>query len=165
LICRFFTVSTQPKLSTAQEELPIKIVKPSCRTTITKTQKMTEVRKPGVASPSELLEFVESAGDKLVVIDLRNPDGQVEPEDQSTFTIAALPSDEYRKAARNIVWDRTTNTIPIPDLPKDTPIITHCGGGGRGGMAKDFLQKHGFKNVMNGGGPKVAECWKIYGDK
>jgi rhodanese-related sulfurtransferase len=126
---------------------------------------MTEVRKPGVASPSELLEFVESAGDRLVVIDVRNPDAEVEPEDQLTLAMAALPSGDYRKSAMNIVWDRTTNTIPIPDLPKDTPIITHCGGGGRGGKAKDFLVKHGFKNVMNGGGPTVTECWKIYGDK
>jgi rhodanese-related sulfurtransferase len=126
---------------------------------------MTEERKSGVASPSELREFVKAAGDKLVVIDLRNPDAAVEPGDQKSLAVAPLPSDEYRKSAMHLVWDRTTNSMQIPDLPKDTPIITHCGGGGRGEMAKDLLKKYGFKNVLNGGGPKETECWKEYGDK
>lgn len=31
-------------------------------------------RKAGVASPEELKEFVQKAGEKLVVVDVRNPD-------------------------------------------------------------------------------------------
>ena len=45
------------------------------------------------------------------------------------------------------------------------PVITHCGGGGRGEKAKQYLLANGFKNVVNGGGPEDAECWAIFGDK
>lgn len=55
--------------------------------------------------------------------------------------------------------------MPLPDLPKDTPIITHCGGGGRGQLAKEFLEQHGFQNVLNGGGPKETDCWAEFGHK
>ena len=34
---------------------------------------------------------------------------------------------------------------------KAAPIITHCGGGGRGQKAKDYLDSQGFTNVVNGG--------------
>ena len=45
------------------------------------------------------------------------------------------------------------------------PVITHCGGGGRGQKAKDYLLANGFGNVMNGGGPEDDECWATFGDK
>ncbi|GAX24898.1 hypothetical protein FisN_2Lh169 [Fistulifera solaris] len=122
-------------------------------------------RKPGVASPEELKAFVADAGDRLLVVDLRNPDAVVEPDDQPTFDIAELPSESSRPHAVSLLWDRTTNQMPIPSVPKDTPIITHCGAGGRGQMAKEFLEKHGFVKVINGGGPKDAECWAEFGDK
>jgi rhodanese-related sulfurtransferase len=46
---------------------------------------------------------------------------------------------------------------------KDVPIVTHCGGGGRGQKAKDYLLGLGYTNVVNGGGPKVTELWERFG--
>ena len=124
-----------------------------------------EPRKAGVASPPELRAFVEEAGDSLLVIDVRNPDASVEPGDQKSLAVAALPSDSHRPRARHLIWDRSANSMPLPEVSKDTPIITHCGGGGRGQKAKDFLVKNGFTKVLNGGGPKETDCWKEFGDK
>ena len=56
---------------------------------------------------------------------------------------------------------------PLQDrltMGKDTPIITHCGGGGRGQKAKVFLEAQGFTNVINGGGPQVKPLWEHFGN-
>ena len=123
-------------------------------------------RKAGVSSPEELRDFVAAAGDRLVVVDVRNPNPELEPGDQKSLAVAGLPSAEYRPQAVHLIWDRTSNSMPLPiDKKKDIPIITHCGGGGRGQKAKEFLQANGFTNVLNGGGPKETDCWAEYGDK
>ena len=122
-------------------------------------------RKAGVASPEELKEFVAKAGSKLLVVDVRNPDTSVEPGDQKSIVVAGLPSESSRPQAQHLVYDRNTESMALPDVDKDTPIITHCGGGGRGQKAKDFLMANGFTNVLNGGGPKETECWNEFGDK
>ncbi|KAG7339463.1 hypothetical protein IV203_024833 [Nitzschia inconspicua] len=120
--------------------------------------------RPGVATREELTALVDSAGDKLVVVDLRNPDAAVEPEDQVTLAIAALPSADNRPQAIHAVWDRSNDTMPLDSLetlPKDTPIITHCGAGGRGQKAKEYLQLKGFTNVLNGQ-QKMKTCNGIH---
>ena len=122
-------------------------------------------RKAGVAEPAELHDFVAAAGDKLLVVDVRNPDASVEPGDQKSLAVAALPSETNRPQAMHLIYDRSTESMPLPDVPLDTPIITHCGGGGRGQKAKEFLEKNGFTNVLNGGGPKETDCWAEFGDK
>ena len=122
-------------------------------------------RKAGVSSPEELKAFVEEADDKLLVVDVRNPDASVEPGDQKSLAVAGLPSATERPHAQHLIWDRSTDSMPLPDVPKDTPIITHCGGGGRGQKAKDFLMKNGFTKVLNGGGPKETDCWAEFGSK
>jgi rhodanese-related sulfurtransferase len=125
-------------------------------------------RKSGVASPEELREFVRAAGDSLVVIDVRDPDASVEPGDQKSLAVASLPDPAagVRPAALHLIWDREADAMPLPDgVAKDAPIITHCGGGGRGQKAKDFLQKNGYSKVLNGGGPKETDCWAEFGDK
>eukprot|EP00977_Amphora_coffeiformis_P001678 scaffold316_cov158-Amphora_coffeaeformis.AAC.2 len=124
-----------------------------------------EERKVGVSEPEELRAFVAEAGDSLLVIDVRNPDATIEPGDQKSMAVAALPSASHRPQARHLIWDRNAKSMPLPDVPKDTPIIAHCGGGGRGQLAKDFLQKNGFTKVLNGGGPKETNCWAEYGHK
>eukprot|EP00634_Sargassococcus_sp_CCMP2135_P006465 CAMPEP_0198662434 /NCGR_PEP_ID=MMETSP1467-20131203/47411_1 /TAXON_ID=1462469 /ORGANISM="unid. sp., Strain CCMP2135" /LENGTH=160 /DNA_ID=CAMNT_0044398921 /DNA_START=68 /DNA_END=550 /DNA_ORIENTATION=- len=129
------------------------------------TRTLIEARKEGVAAPEELKEFVAAAGDRILVVDVRNPDAAVEPGDQKSLAVAALPSDSFRLRAVNLVWDRDSDSMPLPDVAKDTPIITHCGGGGRGQLAKDFLLAQGFDNVLNGGGPKETDCWAEFGDK
>jgi rhodanese-related sulfurtransferase len=125
----------------------------------------------GVANPEELQKFVEQAGDRLVVVDLRNPDAEIEPLDQATFQVGPLPNKDetIRPNAINLIWDRTKASMDIPSSlleDKTTPIITHCGAGGRGTMAKEYLeQQYGFTNVINGGGPKDLDNWKVFGEK
>jgi len=127
----------------------------------------TEPRKAGVASPSELRDFVTAAGDKLLVVDARHPDAAVEPGDAKSIAVAGFPDEAktYRPHAVNLPWSRESGSMNLPEAAKDTPIITHCGGGGRGQKAKDYLEKNGFTNVLNGGGPKETDCWAEFGDK
>jgi len=47
----------------------------------------------------------------------------------------------------------------VPDL--NAMIICHCGGGGRGALATESLQKKGYKNVRNMAGGFKA--WKAAG--
>jgi rhodanese-related sulfurtransferase len=123
-------------------------------------------RKGGVSEPEELRAFVEKAGAKLLVVDVRNPDPKKEPGDQKSLAVAPLPSDGVRPQAVHLIWDRDTDSMPLPPTDDlETPIITHCGGGGRGQKAKDFLMTNGFKNVLNGGGPKETDCWAEFGSK
>ena len=126
---------------------------------------MSQQRKAGVASPEELRDFVARAGSQLLVVDVRNPDASVEPGDQKSLAVAALPSEACRPMAKNLIFDRDAKAMPLPDVNKETPIITHCGGGGRGQKAKDYLMANGFTNVLNGGGPKETDCWAEFGDK
>eukprot|EP00568_Trieres_chinensis_P004918 CAMPEP_0183294040 /NCGR_PEP_ID=MMETSP0160_2-20130417/2516_1 /TAXON_ID=2839 ORGANISM="Odontella Sinensis, Strain Grunow 1884" /NCGR_SAMPLE_ID=MMETSP0160_2 /ASSEMBLY_ACC=CAM_ASM_000250 /LENGTH=126 /DNA_ID=CAMNT_0025455269 /DNA_START=115 /DNA_END=495 /DNA_ORIENTATION=+ len=126
---------------------------------------MATERKAGVSSPEELAAFVDSAGERLLVVDVRNPDASVEPGDQKSLAVAGLPSADFRPQAQHLIYNRGSKTMPLPEVPKDTPIITHCGGGGRGQKAKEYLMANGFSNVLNGGGPKETDCWKEFGDK
>ena len=79
-----------------------------------------------------------------------------------------------RPNAINLPYDRVTKSMdlsaveffdgaPMLTQGKETPIITHCGGGGRGQKAKEYLEKNGFTNVINGGGPSVKEHWELFG--
>ena len=80
-----------------------------------------------------------------------------------------------RLRAVNILYDRGSSSMDLSLVPaewieagggKETvPIITHCGGGGRGQKAKEYLEANGFGNVANGGGPEDSECWACFGDK
>jgi len=119
-------------------------------------------RKAGVSSPEELKAFVEKAGDSLLVVDVRNPDADVEPGDQKSLAVAALPSETNRPQAVSLIYDRETISMPLPQVDLDTPIITHCGGGGRGQKAKDFLEANGFTNVLNGGAEPAVDYLKLW---
>ena len=99
----------------------------------------------------------------------------MEPGDVKSLAVAGFPSSnelgegDYRPRAINLPWSRENKDMEIPEglesAAKDVPIITHCGGGGRGQKAKDFLESKGFTNVLNGGGPKETDCWEVYGSK
>ena len=43
--------------------------------------------KAGVSTPSELASFVVDAGSKLLVVDVRHPDPEVEPGDAKSLAI------------------------------------------------------------------------------
>jgi rhodanese-related sulfurtransferase len=119
-------------------------------------------KKPGVASLEEIAKFVEEAGDKLLVVDVRNPDFTKEPGDERSLALTGLPTPETCPQAVSLIWDKDTDSMPLPDISRDTPIITHCGAGARGQKAKVYLQENGFKNVINGGGPRTLVCHRPY---
>ena len=133
-------------------------------------------RKPGVVEPAELSKFVAAAGENLVVVDVRNPDFSVEPGDGKSNEKAPLDAcgTSARPRAINAPFDRTSNSLDLSKLDAlveagggktEVPVITHCGGGGRGQKAKDYLESQGFTNVVNGGGPEDEECWACFGTK
>jgi rhodanese-related sulfurtransferase len=159
---RSFSISQTSFARKTAVHYPFLLHPRSLRTT---SSVLMATQKAGVASPDELKNFVAAAGDSLVVIDTRNPDAASEPGDQKSFAVSGLPSQTHRPQAINLIWDRSSDSMPLPDLEKDTPIITHCGGGGRGQKAKEFLMKNGFTTVINGGGPKETECWNEFGGK
>ena len=138
-----------------------------------------KARKPGVATDAEMTAFLAAADmSKVVVVDTRNPDFEVEPHDlewgepgnAGPIAKSALAGDT-RPQAVNLVYDRPSKSMDLaaldphlcPELGKATPIITHCGGGGRGQKGRLFLEAAGFTNVINGGGPTVPELWEKYG--
>ena len=134
-------------------------------------------RKPGVMPPDELATFVQTAGDKLIVVDVRNRDFSTEPGDGKSNEKAPLAAcgTPARPRAINVLWDRASKSMDITLIPQSlidaggglekVPVITHCGGGGRGQKAKEYLEEAGFKVVANGGGPEDDECWAVFGDK
>lgn len=136
-------------------------------------------RKPGVMEPDELKKFVAQAGDKLIVVDARNTDFEKEPGDKGTHEKAAIPGfgndGSSRPRAVNVPYDRDAKSMDLSKIPVEwieagggkeaVPVITHCGGGGRGQKAKDFLLANGFGNVANGGGPEDDECWELFKNK
>ncbi len=127
-------------------------------------------RKPGVAAPHEIADFVARAGSHLVVVDARGGDA-VEPSAAG----APLPPAPGRPRAISAPLNRATNSLDLQAIPQawiDAAggreklfVITHCGGGGRGQKAKEFLLKHGFNNVINGGGPEDKPCWDEFASK
>ena len=74
-----------------------------------------------------------------------------------------------------MVYDREKSAMDLSLIPQEwieaaggkekVPVITHCGGGGRGQKAKEYLEANGFENVKNGGGPEDDECWAVFGAK
>lgn len=126
---------------------------------------MSTARKPGVAPPSELAAFIIRAGVHLAVVDARAADAASEP----SSSIGPLAPSASRPRAVSAPLDRATGALPLEAIPAawveaaggraNLFVITHCGGGGRGQKAKDFLLKNGFVHVLNGGGPEDAECW------
>jgi len=137
---------------------------------------MAHARKPGVASDDEFERFLSSnRGKTFVVLDARNSDFSVEPTDeQFGGPRGSAPIADCGTSARpnavNCAFDRSANALRDLEVleaktsgDKSTPIITHCGGGGRGQKAKDYLISRGYSNVINGGGPAVEALWKKFG--
>lgn len=114
----------------------------------------------------------------LVAVDTRNPNFTLEPGDEKTNAFAPLAGTVggARLLAVNIPFkNRATNDLDLSMLrirdkssaDRPTFFITHCGGGGRGQKAKDYLISQGYaaERVLNGGGPEDTECWAEFGDK
>ena len=82
-----------------------------------------------------------------------------------TLLIDVRDPDEYQEGhihgAKN--FSRGTVELEIEEAAPDlsTPIITHCGGGGRSALAADSLQRMGYTNVKSMAGGFKA--WKAAG--
>ena len=82
-----------------------------------------------------------------------------------TLLVDVRDPDEWEEGhipgAKN--FSRGTVELEIEGAARDlsTPIITHCGGGGRSALAAESLQRMGYKNVksMTGG----FKAWKAAG--
>jgi rhodanese-related sulfurtransferase len=83
---------------------------------------------------------------EAVLIDVRDPDEWQEGHipDAKNFSRGTVELEIEEEA---------------PDL--STPIITHCGGGGRSALAAESLQRMGYKNVKSMAGGFKA--WKAAG--
>mmetsp|Transcript_29521 Transcript_29521/g.48715 ORF Transcript_29521/g.48715 Transcript_29521/m.48715 type:complete len:167 (+) Transcript_29521:2-502(+) len=134
-------------------------------TTSALLRNMSSTSKPGVVDSVTLKDFIAKAGSNLLVVDVRNPNSEEEPGDQKSIAVGPLPTIDGRPQSQLLTFDRSTKSMPLPEVSKETPIITHCGGGGRGQKAKVFLEENGFTNVVNGGGPKETANWDIFGTK
>ena len=124
---------------------------PLCSRAVTRNAHMPVVmgRKPGVSEPEQIKEFVAKAGANLIVVDARNTDFSVEPGDEATNAKAPIGASSRARAV-NAPFDRKANALDVSLIPQEwidaaggkeaVPVITHCGGGGRGQKAKDYLE-------------------------
>ena len=95
-------------------------------------------------SPQEAAAAI--TGGNTLLIDVRDPDEWQEGH---------IPG------AKN--FSRGTVELEIEEVAPDlsTPIICHCGGGGRSALAAESLQRMGYKNVKSMAGGFKA--WKAAG--
>lgn len=86
-------------------------------------------------------------------------------KDGDALLIDVRDPDEWQEGhisgAKN--FSRGTLELEIEEAAPDlsTPIITHCGGGGRSALAAESLQRMGYKNVKSMAGGFKA--WKAAG--
>lgn len=57
--------------------------------------------------------------------------------------------DEFNLGARNVPLAEMVNLIPELSDQKEEEIVVHCRSGQRSGIAKQLLERSGFKNVRN----------------
>ena len=86
------------------------------------------------------------AGEKMILVDTR---------EDNEWAKGHIPG------AKN--FSRGTVELEIEEAAPDlsTPIITHCGGGGRSALAAESLRRMGYKNVRSMAGGFKA--WKAAG--
>ena len=73
-------------------------------------------RKAGVASPSELQDFIAKAGDNIVIVDARNPDFSLEAGDEITSLkapISGFGPECYRPKSVNIPYNRMDKDMDL----------------------------------------------------
>jgi rhodanese-related sulfurtransferase len=101
-------------------------------------KKITEI------SPTDAAENVKSSG--AVIVDVREKD---------EFDESRIPDAIH--ISRGMLELEVEDKFP----DRETPIICHCGGGGRSALAAETLQKMGYKNVRSMAGGLKA--WKAAG--
>ena len=103
-----------------------------------------------------------------IILDVRDPAeveaGKGGPPGKIDGSInVPLNIDGVKQSERPTTQDEFLDNIKkaIDALPKDRPIITHCGSGGRGGKAAEHLCDAGFE-AYNGGGPAHIASARVY---
>jgi rhodanese-related sulfurtransferase len=116
--------------------------------------------------------MAEHARFEKLVADAKKNIQEISPQETAaalkrgdTLLIDVRDADEWQeghiRGAQN--FSRGTVELEIEEAAPDlsTPIITHCGGGGRSALAAESLQRMGYTNVksMTGG----FKAWKAAG--
>ena len=111
--------------------------------------------RPGAVADAEVLADLKNP----VILDVRDPSeveaGKGGPPAKIPGAVnVPLNLDGVKQSERPTTQDEFLDNIKkaIDALPKDRPIITHCGSGGRGGKAAQHLRDAGY-DAYNGGGP------------
>ena len=120
--------------------------------------------RPGAVVDADVLADLKDP----LVIDVRDPSeveaGKGGPPAKIPGSVnVPLNIDGVKQSERPTTQDEFLDNIKkaIDALPKDRPIITHCGSGGRGGKAAQHLRDAGY-DAYNGGGPAhVASALKL----
>lgn len=84
-------------------------------------------------SVEALREKLDTSGDNLLIIDVREP----------------WEHEEENIGARNIPLPALPDHVQLLDSHKEDEIVVHCKSGKRGHQAMKYLAAHGFKNVKN----------------
>ena len=116
--------------------------------------------------------MAEHARFEKLVAEAKKKIQEISPQDTAaalkrgdTLLIDVRDPDEWQEGhipgAKN--FSRGTVELEIEEAAPDlsTPIITHCGGGGRSALAAESLQRMGYKNVRSMAGGLKA--WKAAG--
>ena len=120
--------------------------------------------RPGAVADAEVLADLKNP----VILDVRDPEeveaGKGGPPAKIPGSVnVPLNMDGVKQSERPTTQDEFLDNIKkaIDALPKDRPIITHCGSGGRGGKAAQHLRDAGY-DAYNGGGPAHIASARVY---
>lgn len=95
--------------------------------------------QPNIAAENTIREYLHEKNAKI--LDVRGPDEfatkRVEGRD-----VVLIPVDELEQRIGEVE----------EKLGKNEPIVVHCAAGRRAQRAIDFLSKHGYTDLINGGG-------------
>ena len=120
--------------------------------------------RPGAVADAEVLADLKNP----VILDVRDPEEVEAGKGGPPATIPGsvnvpLNMDGAKQSERPTTQEEFLKKINevVVALPKDRPIITHCGSGGRGGKAAEHLCDAGFE-AYNGGGPAHIAAARVY---
>jgi len=102
---------------------------------------------------------------KKSITEISSQDAAAKLNSGETVIVDVRDKDEWDEAHIPGALQMSRGTIEL-DIEEKVPdpnamIICHCGGGGRGALATESLQKMGYKNVRNMAGGFKA--WKAAG--
>ena len=128
------------------------------------TRRLLTVRFASNVADAEVLAGLNDP----IILDVRDP-AEVEagkggpPASVSGAVHVPLNVDGARQSERPTTQEEFLAAIAAAGLalPRDRPVVTHCGSGGRGGKAAQHLRDAGY-DAYNGGGPAhVASALKL----